>query len=332
MCTERVCGGSKRLFPVLFGLMALVLITFTGCASTMYRSPGDIEAEMDDVQYLSSYGEWVQIQPFGMAWRPYVVSEWAPYYYGHWIWTDAGWTWTSYEPYGWLVFHYGFWGYQPGFGWFWVPGDTWYPANVQWYTFGSYTAWAPVPPHGVVWPDPWDPYDVDVWIVINVSDFTREDIGRHRIARTVYRDVAHRQTVVKRAPEVRRVESLTRKKVPVVEVRKTPVGIRTRSTSTVTRSVRERGTDSSDRSVDRDATKLKRIVLPEAETRRIEKRAKQVEREVITRDRRTTTQREKSRDTRSTVNETREKKSQDGTSRSTKSREKKSDSTKRKTK
>ena len=322
MFTEREVRVTRNLPLVLFGLFALVLIGLTGCASTMYRSGGSIQAEMDDVEYLSSYGDWVYIQPFGSVWRPAVIAGWAPYYYGHWIWTSAGWTWTSYEPYGWLVFHYGNWGYRPGIGWFWVPGDTWYPASVQWYTFGSYAAWAPMPPPGVIWPDPWDPYDVDVWIVINVVDFTKEDIGRHRIARPAYRDVAHRQSVVKRAPEVRHVETLIKKKVPVVEVRKTPASIRTRRTSEPTRTVRQREANSSTRSADRSGTTLKRIVLPQSETRRVEKRAKQVEREVVTRKKRSTETKEQSQEGTTRKDKTQEKKT----------REKKSDTTKRKTK
>ena len=296
MFTERGLGLSRGLSMGFIGLIALVSIGLTGCASALYQSPGGVPAEIDDVEYLSSYGEWVHIQPFGMAWRPYVVSGWEPFYYGHWIWTGAGWTWTSYEPYGWLVFHYGFWGYQPGIGWFWTPGDIWHPARVQWYTFGNYTAWAPIPPPGIVWPDPWDPYDVDVWIVININDFTNENIGRHRIKRPVYRDVIRRQTIVKRAPEVRHVETLTKKKVPVVKVRKQPANVRTRAGSTPSPTVR------------RGETKLKRVVLPKAETSRVKKNARRVERKVITRSRRAPAQREKSRQEKAQEKKTQEKK------------------------
>ena len=272
MFAERAHGLPRRAVLVLAGLMALVLICFTGCASTLYQSSYNDQAEVDDVQYLSSYGEWIYAPSFGTVWCPDVVPGWEPFYYGHWIWTSNGWAWTSYEPYGWLVFHYGSWGYQPGIGWFWVPGDTWYPARVQWYTIGNYMAWAPIPPPGVVWPDPWDPYDVDVWIVVDVDDFTSENIGRHRIERPISREITNNtRTIVKRAPDVREVENLTRKKVPVVKVREQPMNIRSR---TVTAPPAPGG---------RVETKLKRMVLPTVEKRRVEKNAPQVEKEVLTR-------------------------------------------------
>lgn len=271
MDTERANGLSKRMLLVLFGLVAAVLVCLTGCASTMYQSSNNLQADVDDVQYLSSYGEWVQIPSYNMVWQPYVVSGWEPFYYGHWIWTRNGWAWTSYEPYGWLVFHYGFWGYEPGIGWFWVPGDTWYPARVQWYTFGNYTAWAPIPPPGIVWPDPWDSYDYDVWIVIDVDNFMDEDIGRHRVQRPVYREIVNRQTVVKRAPDNTYVEKRTKEKIPVVKVREQPINIRTRTAP---------AQPAADKSVD---IKLKKMALPTVEKRKVEKHAPKVEREVLTR-------------------------------------------------
>lgn len=306
MYAERAHGLSKRIFLVFFGLTAAVLICLTGCASTLYQSSSNLQADVDDVQYLSSYGEWVQAPSYGMVWRPDVVSGWGPFYYGHWIWTSNGWAWTSYEPYGWLVFHYGFWGYEPGLGWFWVPGNTWYPARVQWYTFGNYTAWAPIPPPGVVWPDPWDPYDYNVWIVVDVDDLTNEYIGRHRVERPVYREIVNRRTIVKRAPGVREVEKVTRKKMPVVKVREKPVNVRAR-----TASVPPASGQSGD-------TKLKKMVLPKVEKRRVEKHASEVEREVLIRRKVQTAPAKKT--TEKSTKKSREKKS----------REKKSDTSKRK--
>ncbi|HUV37309.1 MAG TPA: DUF6600 domain-containing protein [Patescibacteria group bacterium] len=269
MPAKRAHGLSKRICLVLIASVASVLVCSTGGASTLYRSPGNGPVVVDDVQYLSGYGEWLDVPPYGMAWRPYVVSGWEPFYYGHWVWTSDGWAWVSYEPYGWLVFHYGYWGFHPGIGWYWVPGDTWWPARVQWYTFGNYAAWAPIPPQGVVWHDPWDPYDYNVWIVIDIDNFTREDVGRHRIVRPISREIVNRQTVVKRSPDIRNVEQVTRKKVPVVKVRERTVNVRTRTPATPPASVRA------------DEPKLKRMVLPQAERRKVEKRAAKVKREVL---------------------------------------------------
>lgn len=297
MFTKRAQGLSKRIYRVLPGLMALVLICLTGCATTMHQQPIGDEAYIDDVEYLSAYGAWADYPSYGLVWLPDVVPGWEPFYYGHWIWTDDGWAWTSYEPYGWLVYHYGYWGYEPGFGWFWVSGDTWYPARVQWYTFGSYAAWAPYPPPSMVWPDPWDPYDVNVWIVVDIDNFTNENIGRHRIKQPVYRQMVQGRTVVKRPPDVKHVERVTQRTVPTVRVREQETTVRSRAVSKQPATIQRReptpkrvvSPETEKRKVDskqpatvqRREPARKRVVLPQAEKRRVEKHASRVEREVL---------------------------------------------------
>jgi len=269
MLTERTDRLSKRTCLSLLGLMTLVLLFLTGCATTAHQSSIIVQSEVDDVQYLASYGEWVHVPSFGMVWRPDVVADWAPFYYGHWIWTRDGWAWTSYEPYGWLVYHYGYWGYNPMVGWFWVPEDIWWPARVQWYTFGGYTAWAPLPPPGIVWRDPWDPYDVNIWIVVNIDNFTNENIGRHRIVKPPSREIVTRQTVVKNPPDIKRVERLSKKVVPKRKISKQVINVRPQAVTAASRSVQQR------------EAKLKKMVLPKTEKRKVEKHTSRVEREVL---------------------------------------------------
>ena len=60
---------------------------------------------------------------------------------------EYGWYWDSYEPFAWAVYHYGRWGFDPAYNWYWVPGDTWSPAWVQWRYGDQYVGWAPEPPH-----------------------------------------------------------------------------------------------------------------------------------------------------------------------------------------
>jgi hypothetical protein len=74
------------------------------------------------------------------------VSDWRPYWYGHWVYTDVGWTWASDEPWGWAVYHYGRWFYDPIYGWVWVPGTVWGPAWVDWRWSDDCVGWAPLPP------------------------------------------------------------------------------------------------------------------------------------------------------------------------------------------
>src|SRR4029450_3616844 len=51
---------------------------------------------------------------------------------------------------GWVVYHYGRWAFEPGIGWFWVPGDEWAPAWVNWRYGDEYVGWAPLPPDELV--------------------------------------------------------------------------------------------------------------------------------------------------------------------------------------
>jgi hypothetical protein len=282
MVTERACELPGRTLLVLVGLMGLALIGLMGCAPARYPSSYDDQAEIDDVQYLSSYGVWVYVPSYGTVWRPDVVPGWQPFYYGHWIWTDDDWVWASYEPYGWLVYHYGFWGYDPGIGWFWVPGDAWYPARVQWYIFDDYIGWAPIPPPGIVWLDPWDPYDIDVWIVVEIDDFSNEDVGRYVVERPVYREISAPRTIIKRAPDVREIESATMRKVPVVEIREQPARVRHRAVQERPEPG-ERTEQAQPAAKERSDVELKRMVLPAVEKRKVEKQAERVEKEVLTR-------------------------------------------------
>jgi hypothetical protein len=96
---------------------------------------------------LAPYGEWVTVDRYGRAWRPRsVASDWRPYYYGSWEWTDEGWLWVSTEPWGWATYHYGRWALDPYFGWVWIPGYQWAPAWVSWRVHADFIGWAPLAP------------------------------------------------------------------------------------------------------------------------------------------------------------------------------------------
>ncbi len=127
-----------------------------------YRYTG---RDMDGVEDLDSYGNWIDVPNYGAVWRPIgVMSDWSPYYYGRWVWTPFyGWTWTSYEPWGWAPYHYGRWVYDDGIGWGWWPGRLgyphyWAPAYVSFFIgganwgggfgFGDYgVGWVPLAPY-----------------------------------------------------------------------------------------------------------------------------------------------------------------------------------------
>lgn len=101
---------------------------------------------------LNSQGRWVNVQEYGMVWRPTVIlsDDWAPYRSGRWIWKGDDYVWISYENWGWAPYHYGRWAVVSGFGWCWVPpvrGDVyWGPGYVGWYRTGSHVGWTPLAP------------------------------------------------------------------------------------------------------------------------------------------------------------------------------------------
>jgi hypothetical protein len=100
---------------------------------------------------LSPYGGWVNVEGYGMCWRPTVVTyngDWQPYCdHGHWIYTNCGWYWVSDYSWGGATFHYGRWFHHPSHGWCWWPDTTWGPSWVTWRYSGDYCGWAPLPPH-----------------------------------------------------------------------------------------------------------------------------------------------------------------------------------------
>ena len=96
---------------------------------------------------LSPYGSWQVSAQYGRVWQPSVyASGWNPYYDGHWVYSDLGWTWVSDYEWGAIPYHYGTWVSDPYNGWVWVPGYTWAPSWVVFRTGPDYIGWAPVSP------------------------------------------------------------------------------------------------------------------------------------------------------------------------------------------
>jgi hypothetical protein len=97
---------------------------------------------------LAIYGNWVNIPPFGLSWRPFSVGfSWTPYGNGKWnLDPRLGWIWVSNEPWGWTPYHFGSWLLSPTLGWVWVPGGPeglrhWEPACVHWVQVGNQVGW-----------------------------------------------------------------------------------------------------------------------------------------------------------------------------------------------
>ena len=135
-----------------------------------------------DLDELVNYGNWIRVEPFGTVWQPMVTEDWQPFFYGHWLHADDGWTWISYEPFGWIVYHYGNWYNDAEFGWIWIPvRGIWSPARVVWEQFGNSVCWAPIPPEGFDLPDPWTPAGRGPWVIVGRADFAKENVGKFRM-------------------------------------------------------------------------------------------------------------------------------------------------------
>jgi hypothetical protein len=211
-----------------FLLAITFAVPFVAASCTVtYTDPPDAAAYVEpppppDQEFyeLNAHGEWLDVYPHGLIWRPYVTATWRPYIYGHWVWSDWGWTWVSYEPFGWAVYHYGFWTYDPVWGWIWIPGMEWEPVRVQWVAYGDYVCWAPAPPPGYVLPDPWLTRSADLWVVVHARHFTHYDLHRFRVKPSSYKDHYPRgDTIMRRPPRMNDIERHTRKTVPHVHLK-----------------------------------------------------------------------------------------------------------------
>lgn len=137
-------------FVLLVSASCVIYIPYSEEEPSSVRALDSYPSELDIsffYSYLSDYGIWVYYPPYEYVWVPQVTGYgWRPYTYGHWVWTDCGWTWVSRFEWGWAPFHYGRWGWNAELGWFWVPGTVWAPAWVTWRHSTLYVGWAPLPP------------------------------------------------------------------------------------------------------------------------------------------------------------------------------------------
>jgi hypothetical protein len=207
---------------------------------------------------LEPYGSWHESENYGRVWIPRVdVIGWHPYAYGHWVYSDYGWTWVSAYDWGAIPYHYGTWALDPELGWVWVPGYVWAPAWVVFRTGPSYVGWAPVPPgYSVGASFAFDDYDADHFVFVREGDFAVADV--HRVVvpvertRVVFRDTTivnnnlriENQVVTNRGIDVQHVERVARARVerePIERVPKVAVERVTRDELRVDPQQMERG-------------------------------------------------------------------------------------------
>jgi hypothetical protein len=176
--------------------------------------PADSLAMFDDLKF---YGSWYDLYPYGMVWRPTVVSTWAPMTYGHWVWTSYGWMWASYDPFGWAVYNYGFWTYDFALGWVWIPDYVWAPVQCEWIGWDDWVGWCPLPPPGIHYDDPWKYRDDGPWVTVPVTKFKETDVVRYRQAPKFKAGTSER-TLRRQAPEAGVIERGLGHPLKVVDV------------------------------------------------------------------------------------------------------------------
>ena len=102
----------KRLLPWVTA-MALVAGAYTPPASANVDIGFSIGINSFESN-LSPHGNWFVSAQYGRVWQPSVYhAGWNPYYDGHWVYTDVGWTWVSDYRWGSIPYHYGTWALDP---------------------------------------------------------------------------------------------------------------------------------------------------------------------------------------------------------------------------
>ena len=134
-----------KILKIKTAILGIAMLSLFGLGST----PSQAAQVSFDFFYsnLSPQGSWYSSAEYGQVWRPYDVDyNWNPYYDGHWVYTDLGWTWVSDYEWGSIPYHYGTWVMDANLGWVWVPGYVWAPAWVVFRSGPDYIGWAPVAP------------------------------------------------------------------------------------------------------------------------------------------------------------------------------------------
>ncbi len=127
--------------------LVFVLMLAAGATSPASARPNISVSVSFFYDSLAPHGHWYDSPRYGYVWHPRnVYAGWRPYYDGHWVYTDYGWTFVSDDPWGWATYHYGRWYLDPVLGWIWVPGTEWAPSWVSFYETDDWIGWAPLPP------------------------------------------------------------------------------------------------------------------------------------------------------------------------------------------
>ncbi len=122
--------------------------------------------------------------------------------------------------------------------------------------YDDFVCWAPLPPSRVAWGNPWERNSARVWNIVEINNFTQENISRYKVHDDRH-DRIKRITVTRRAPDVRMIERRINQPIPVARI-----GIEKNKNAT---------------------GQFRRLVLPPDVSERVDKNQRVIEKEVIQR-------------------------------------------------
>jgi hypothetical protein len=211
-----------------------MLIGLIVAAGAAFATPASASVSFDFFySNLSHDGHWVVSASYGRVWQPtFYYAGWHPYYDGHWVYTDLGWTWVSDYQWGNIPYHYGTWAYDAYAGWVWVPGYVWAPSWVVFSTGPDYIGWAPVPPRYAVGVSIGH-CSPDRYVFVDSHHFVAPSIRRYAVpvsrnqtlvasTRFVNDIRVENNVVVNRGPSVRDVERWSGRRVAAQSIERVP--------------------------------------------------------------------------------------------------------------
>jgi hypothetical protein len=216
--------------------LCLIALSIAGCVSVPVRDSVDAGVSFDFFySSLGAHGQWLVSAEYGRVWQPSIErADWNPYYDGHWIYTDLGWTWVSDYEWGAIPYHYGTWTVDADLGWVWVPGSVWAPAWVIFSSGPDYIGWAPVPVgYSVGMSIDAGRYGPDRFVFVASRDFlaprvrgyavpvtnTRRIIETTRVENTLR---VENNVIVNRGPDVDLVQRASGRRVEVESIERVP--------------------------------------------------------------------------------------------------------------
>ena len=190
----------RRLALALLTGSAIAVVSLPASVVVGSLTPAYAQVSEEFQQALEPYGVWQQHPRWGDVWVPDQRPRgWRPYTVGHWVYTDDwGWYWISDDDeadWGWVTYHYGRWISERG-NWFWVPGQDWSPAWVDWRRGDRYVGWAALPPDDVIYEYNNDP---TYWTFVEPRYVTAPRVRTYFVPSPRIRDVIRTTVIVNRA-------------------------------------------------------------------------------------------------------------------------------------